>query len=237
MKMTRAEAALDRREQVRALADRPSQRRALPETGSPAIVRAELTDFDLRAGSKAGTLEFTGYATVTEQPYEMYDLFGPYSEVIDVGAPAKALSSNPDVNFVLNHGGVPFARTKSGTLQLSADDTGLKVDATLDQRMPSAQDVVVALERGDLDEMSFKFRILNGEWSPDYESFRIHEFDLDRGDVSVVNYGANPYTSASLRSKTVDLSKVADDALRAEVARRAPKTSMSRARLDVIAAG
>ncbi len=49
--------------------------------------------------------------------------------------------------------------------------------------------------------MSFAFRIVRGEWSPDYTQYRILEVDLDRGDVSAVNYGANPNTSISARAK------------------------------------
>jgi hypothetical protein len=51
-----------------------------------------------------------------------------------------------------------------------------------------------AYERGDLVESSFKFRIDSGKWSPDYSEYRIEAVDLNRGDVSIVNFGANPHT-------------------------------------------
>jgi hypothetical protein len=44
------------------------------------------------------------------------------------------------------------------------------------------------------------FRITSGRWSPDYTEYRIDAFDLDRGDVGPVTYGANPYTSVEARS-------------------------------------
>jgi hypothetical protein len=49
-------------------------------------------------------------------------------------------------------------------------------------------------------EMSFAFMLNDGEWNDDYDQFRITEADINRGDVSAVNYGANPYTSISARS-------------------------------------
>ena len=49
--------------------------------------------------------------------------------------------------------------------------------------------------------MSFAFRIVRGAWSPDYTEYRILEVDLDRGDVSAVNFGANPNTSIAARAK------------------------------------
>ena len=43
--------------------------------------------------------------------------------------------------------------------------------------------------------MSFAFMIDGGEWSRDMDVFRLTGVNLHRGDVSAVNYGANPYTS------------------------------------------
>jgi hypothetical protein len=37
-------------------------------------------------------------------------------------------------------------------------------------------------------------------WSPDYTEYRIDAFDIHRGDVSIVGYGANPATTAELRT-------------------------------------
>jgi hypothetical protein len=45
--------------------------------------------------------------------------------------------------------------------------------------------------------MSFAFRIESGQWSPDYTEYRINRYDIHRGDVAIVGYGANPYTGAS----------------------------------------
>lgn len=232
---------------VAAPADRPSLRRCAPDKAAPAIVRAPLEGVKIRKAADGATAAFTGYATITETAYEMYDMFGPYTEIVSASAPAIALASNPDVNFVLNHGGVPMARTKPGTLILAAaavedgehaGKIGLKVDVpSLDMRMPTVQDVVVALERGDLDEMSFKFRITRGMWSPDYSEYRIDEFDINRGDTSVVNYGANPHTIAALRSAGFDVAELSVDELRAaadELDRRSalPPNPRNRALFD-----
>lgn len=157
-------------------------------------------------GTGGSTLTFTGYASVTETPYEMADMFGDYSEVISRGAFAKTLAEGADVPFKLNHAGMTLARTKSGTMDLSEDETGLHVEARFDPKAPTIQDIRSAMERGDLDEMSFGFRIVRQEWSPDYMELRISEVNLNKGDVSLVNYGANPATGGltSLRSLDAD---------------------------------
>lgn len=156
--------------------------------------------------SPNGTLTFTGYASVTETPYEMQDFLGDYTEVVRRGAFSKTLAEAADVPFKLNHDGMTLARTKSGTMRLSEDSTGLHVEADLDPRNGQVGDIRSAMDRGDLDEMSFAFRVTRQEWSPDWSQRDITEVNLNKGDVSIVNYGANPHTAGltSLRSALHD---------------------------------
>jgi HK97 family phage prohead protease len=155
---------------------------------------------ELREAPDGKGLTFNGYASVTEAPYEMEDWLGDYTEVVRKGAFGKTLAEGADVPFKVNHGGITLARTKSGTMRLSEDDTGLYVEADLDPTSPDVQSLRSAMERGDLDEMSFGFRVVRQEWSPDYSQRDITEVNLNKGDVSAVNYGANPATAgASLR--------------------------------------
>ena len=81
--------------------------------------RAKLVDRD---GQPYYQLD--GYASVTETPYEMFDMFGDYQEVISSTAFDKTLAANPDVMFLLNHRGLGMARTTNGSLELSVDETG-----------------------------------------------------------------------------------------------------------------
>lgn len=173
----------------------PSTRNRSQEFG--AQLRANLIERD---GKKF--YHFNGCASTVEEPYEMYDFWGPYTEIMDRGAFDKTLAADPDVAFLLNHRGTTMARTKSGTLELSFDpDQGLLMDAYCNPERVDVKDLAHAINDRDIDQMSFAFRIIRGQWSPDYEEYRILEVDLDRGDVSAVNYGANPNTSISARAK------------------------------------
>lgn len=153
-----------------------------------------------------GKTTVEGYASVTEQPYEMFDWAGTYTEVVRAGAFTKTLSENPAVQLLLNHGGLSMAYTKAGTLRLSEDSTGLYMAADLNTERRDVADMVHALADGNVDEMSFAFRVPAGKsvWSPDYDERSILEVDIHRGDVSVVNFGANPATSVALRAADVD---------------------------------
>lgn len=144
-----------------------------------------------------------GYASVTGKRYKMWDMFGEYTEQVAPGAFDVTLSKSPDVAFLVNHRGISMARTTNGSLELSADSKGLKSVAYLNPKRNDVQDLIVAIEDKDITEMSFAFLITDGSWDEDYTEYTINEVDLDRGDVSAVNYGANPYTSVKARQLEV----------------------------------
>jgi hypothetical protein len=146
-------------------------------------------------GTGGTTLEFNGYGSVTDTPYEMHDMFGAYTEIVRRGAFAKTIADGCDTAFLLNHEGLTMARTKSGTLRLAEDSVGLHANADLDTSRADVQALRSGIARGDIDEMSFAFRTIRQEWSPDYDQRDLIELSLDKGDVSAVNYGANPHTS------------------------------------------
>ncbi len=155
--------------------------------------------FELR--TKGDGLTLTGYASVFNNGYEV--LGGPpygWTERVDPGAFDVTLGAKPDLHLLINHEGMPLARTKSGTLQLSTDSKGLLVEASLDRRDPDVQRLETKMERGDMDEMSFAFRVKADQWSDDDSERTLTEVSLHKGDVSVVNFGANPATSAQLNS-------------------------------------
>ena len=141
-----------------------------------------------------------GYASVVERGYEMWDFFGPYTEIVSAEAFDKTLAASPEVVYRFNHTGTPMARTSNGRLELWADGTGLGDRARLNPERHDVAQLVTAIRDGDVTEQSFMFTIAAGQWSPDYLEYRISEVDLDRGDVGPVTYGANPHTTVAARS-------------------------------------
>lgn len=207
------DAALLRAAGTQTPADRPRERRWSEDAGGASGVRVILDPKLIRKISKDGVegVMVGGVASTTEDPYEMYDFWGPYTEVVSRGAFGKTLASAPLVEFTLNHGaggGLPMAHTRNGTLSLSETDEGLSYDAFVDPTRTDVSNMLKALERGDLAEASFKFRIDSGVWSPDYTEYRIEAVDLNRGDVSAVNFGANPNASSSLRAQVLPVQRL-----------------------------
>lgn len=218
--MNRQEAAEARAAGVRAVTDRPSQRRHAEDQPGTSGARVA-QQFEVRA--KGGTPAVVGFASVTEKPYEMWDMFGPYSEVVALSAFDATLALDPMVEFTVNHGaggGLPMAHTRNGTLTLDAvhdgPPTGLRYEATVDASRGDVAIMLKAMERGDLAEASFKFRIVRGVWSPDFMQYRIEEVDIDRGDVSAVNFGANPYANSGVKQNAAPQVVIAPE----DIARR-----------------
>jgi len=145
-----------------------------------------------------------GYATVYERGYEMWDVHGPYTEIVSRGAANKTLEAGPDVVFLVNHSGLAMARTvPAGTLELWTDEVGMGDRAWLNPGRTDVKDLVLNIEDGITTEQSFAFMIESGRWSPDFVEYRIDQFDVDRGDVSAVNYGANPHTPIGARAREI----------------------------------
>jgi HK97 family phage prohead protease len=142
-----------------------------------------------------------GYASTVNEPYTMYDMFGEYEEQIAATAFDVTLAANPDVAFLVNHTGMTMARTASGTLRLSVDSAGLDTEADLNPQRSDVCDLEIAINDRNIDQMSFAFQIVSGRWNDSYTLYTITEVNLDRGDVSAVNFGANPNTSISARAK------------------------------------
>ncbi len=224
MTITREQAAEQRAASMPAPASRPMQRRLGEDSTSRAgAVLVALEPQEVREVTRNGltVVRVGGYASVTESGYEIWDMFGPYTEVVSQGAFGKTLASSPLVEFTLNHGaggGLPMAHTRNQTLDLTEDETGLRYDAYVDPKRSDVKDMLKALERGDLAEASFKFRIDAGQWSPDYTEYRIAAVDLHRGDVSAVNFGANPAASSALREDAAPAVTRNADALAARLA-------------------
>lgn len=190
-------------------------RRTLLELEQARATRAWIRDFELREDvTDPDVLMFVGWASVTGVEYPVMGGEWPgWMETVAPGAFKRTLKNRADVAFLVNHEGLTLARTKSGTLQLTevteGEPTGLRVEARLDRRMQPVADLLIASRRGDVDEMSFAFRVVRDDWydddgqpsNPQAGTRRtIREVNLNKGDVSVVNYGANPATSGAFRA-------------------------------------
>jgi HK97 family phage prohead protease len=157
--------------------------------------RIAATDIEFREADDGYT--FAGYAAVFNSETNL----GPFREQVAPTAFNKTIRDGADVRFLVNHDGLPFARTKSGTLSLDTDERGLRVEARLDPKNPEVQALASAMRRGDLDQMSFGFQTVQDEWDDSAEPSLRTLKEVRLFDVSVVTYPAYEDTTAELRSQ------------------------------------
>lgn len=155
------------------------------------------SNLEVRAENDGRTL--VGYAAVWDSPSEPM----PFTEYVRRGAFAKTLNDGADVRLLIDHEGVPLARTSSGTLALEEDERGLRAEAELDPMNPDAARIISALKRGDLSQMSFAFRTIKDSWNTDRSVRELREVQLY--DVSVVTFPAYEETVAEVRNRQSNL--------------------------------
>lgn len=178
--------------------------RDLARAGEFRQVRASI---ELRsAGETGGEIVLQGTPIAYDAPYDVRDAYGVFRETMHPGVAAEVLrSATFDCRFLINHEGMPLARSTSGTLEFEDTPTGLNAVPHLDARSQAAQDLAVAVERGDVTQMSCGFVVAadgdEWKWGDDGTEERdVHAFS-ELFDVSAVTYPASPTTSIEIAQR------------------------------------
>ena len=131
---------------------------------------------------------------------------GGFREQVAEGAATDVLASNPDVRGLINHNpDLLLGRTLAGTMTLE-DDLPVGLRYIIDPPDVSyANDLHVSMDRGDINQSSFAFRIARGGdiWEEDEESgLLIRTIIKFSGlyDMSPVTYPAYPTTDSGVAS-------------------------------------
>ena len=163
----------------------------------------EACELERRLISEAPTLDINrddngrtvirGYAAVYQSDSKN---LGGFVERLSEGCFDDVLASNPDVFARFNHSDdMILGRTTAGTLRLFADEKGLRYEIDPPR---SAAGLVESLERGDIRNSSFAFRVKPQDeaWTRDATGLQIRTINrIDSlHDVAVV---ANPAYSAA----------------------------------------
>lgn len=165
--------------------------------------------FEVRAEEgEDGVKILTGRPIVYNSPT---DIGGWFQEEIMRGALDE--TDLTDVRFLVNHNTdmIPLARSRrnngNSTMQMTVDSEGLFLNkVSLDvENNTDARALYSAVERGDLDGMSFMFSVEEEEWdysNEDYPTRRITKIG-SVVEVSAVTFPAYESTFIDSRSKEV----------------------------------
>lgn len=154
-----------------------------------AVLRAEKTEDSL----PVITADFVVFGDIYDMGWDCYETVDPHAFDDTV---------NDDIRALFNHdAGMVLGRTKAGTLTLSIDSYALRGTILVNTEDRGAMDAYNRVKRGDVDQCSFGFDILeeaqeqrpDGSWLFTLKKVRLHE-------VSIVTFPAYQATSASARS-------------------------------------
>lgn len=191
--------------------------RTLNDNGKPpennGLISRSFTSYRAES-AEDGMGHIAGTPIVYEQPT---DIGGWFEETIARGAVEEAALK--DVAFFFNHDlyTKPMARTRNGRLSLEVKKDGVHMDAVVNLKRSDANDLYIAIQDGDIDGMSFAFRVAGEEWTDldtDYPKRRITKIDYVQ-EISAVNYPAYEGTSINARALS-DCDRRALDAARAQ---------------------
>ena len=142
--------------------------------------------------------KLVGHAAI----FNEYTNIGWFQERILPGAFTKSIKSD-DVRALFNHDpNYVLGRNKSGTLTLKEDEKGLAI-TIFPPDTQIARDLAILIERGDINQMSFAFQVMEEVWVKAEKSKELDKRDLIRlklYDVSPVTYPAYPTTDVAVKS-------------------------------------
>ena len=174
--------------------------------------------------AEEGAMIVEGYATTFNQPYELFrEKDVTVSEQVDRNAFAETDMS--DVIMQYDHEGRVFARIANGTLELEADDHGLRIRANLGGTEIGRQ-LFEEIQGGYTNKMSFGFTVAGDrkERSKDAEGHVTILRTITKigklFDVSAVSLPANDATEISSRTISDGLIAQAQEEIRAEEERQ-----------------
>lgn len=145
----------------------------------------------------SGGRKLSGYAAV----FDSQTSIGGFDEVVRPGAFTRSLREGADIRCLYNHNAdFVLGRTRAKTLRLKEDETGLHFDCDTPDTQ-AARDLLVSVERGDIDGSSFAFAVRKQRWTEGADGSLLRELvDLDLFDVSPVTFPAYSATSVGART-------------------------------------
>ena len=162
-------------------------------------IRTRATQF--RAEQTDGVRRISGYFAVFDDVYEMYP---GVTESIDPHAFDNALSSGEDVRALIDHlTHLVLGRTIPDTLRLRVDGKGLWGDIDVNEKDTDATNLYARVERGDVDQCSFGFDILDEERSVNEVTGDVHYTikAVKLYEVSVCTFPAYKGTGVEARAE------------------------------------
>lgn len=170
-------------------------------------MRSVASEFRTRADNETGDLYISGYFSVFNSNYEIFE---GATESVAPEAFEGALSD--DIRCLIDHETrLVLGRTKAGTLTLKTDSRGLWGEVKINPKDQDAMNLYERVKRGDVDQCSFGFDILEEEFEDRGTTVHWTIKRVRLYEVSVVTFPAYEDTGVSARKN--DLQSIKKRAL------------------------
>lgn len=164
-------------------------------------LRGIFSEFQTRT-EETGDLYISGYFAVFNSNYEVWS---GATESIAETAFDGALAD--DIRCLINHETrLVLGRTKSGTLTLKTDSRGLWGEVKINPNDQDAINLYERVKRGDVDQCSFGFEILDEEFEDRGDSVHWTIKKVKLYEVSVVTFPA--YTDTNVSARKLELEEI-----------------------------
>lgn len=165
-------------------------------------MRSVVSEFKTRSDEGTGDFYISGYFSVFNSNYEIYP---GATESVAPEAFDGALAD--DIRCLIDHETrLVLGRTKAGTLSLKTDSRGLWGEVKVNPNDQDAMNLYERVKRGDVDQCSFGFDILEEDFEDLGSSVHWMIRKVRLYEVSVVTFPAYEDTSVSARKK--DLAEI-----------------------------
>lgn len=165
-------------------------------------VRSVNSEFNTRADD-GGDMYISGYFSVFNSNYEIFD---GATESIAETAFDGALAD--DIRCLIDHETrLVLGRSKSNTLTLKTDSRGLWGEVKINPNDQDAVNLYERVKRGDVDQCSFGFDILDEEFEDRGDSVHWTIKKVKLYEVSVVTFPAYKDTSVTARKQELETIK------------------------------
>ncbi|MBI9042917.1 MAG: HK97 family phage prohead protease [Anaerolineaceae bacterium] len=161
----------------------------------PEKIERRTFTFEMRESEGDEKPKIIGYAAVFNSLSE--EMWG-FKERVLPGAFAETIK-RADIRALWNHdANYVLGRNTSGTLTLAEDQRGLKIEIDPPD-VQWARDLMYSMKRGDVDQMSFGFRVVSDHWHKENDEVLRDLVEVELFDVSPVTYPAYTQTVVHAR--------------------------------------
>lgn len=160
-------------------------------------MRSVASEFQTRADEGTGDLYISGYFSVFNSNYEIWP---GATESVSPEAFDGTLSD--DIRCLIDHETrLVLGRNKAGTLDLKTDSRGLWGEVKINQKDQDAMNLYERVRRGDVNQCSFGFEILDEEFEDRGTEVHWTIKKVKLYEVSVVTFPAYDETEVSARKQ------------------------------------